>query len=231
MHINRSEPIEIFFSYSHADEDLMNKVREQLRIHERLGLIEKWHDREIPAGTDWKDKIDTHLFSSKVILVFLSSNFIDSNYCYDVEMQAALDRHEKGDAILIPVILRPCQWKKSPLGKLEALPTDGKPINTWTNIDEATNNVAEGIMLVVNKLFNKSLTKESQSKNKIDISTLNEPHNNLSDEDIFGLLLTWWPRELIQEVTVNFNEVDKQLSLPPGSTKKHIDKVAEKKII
>ena len=66
-------------------------------------------------------------------------------------MQVALSRHESGDAIVIPIILRPCPWKDSPLGKLQALPKDGKPLNEWGNRDKAALNITEGIMEVVRK--------------------------------------------------------------------------------
>ncbi|MBD2097678.1 hypothetical protein H6F90_21500 [Trichocoleus sp. FACHB-591] len=44
------------------------------------------------------------------------------NYCYEIEMQWALERHDKGEARVIPILLRPCDWKGAPLGKLQALP-------------------------------------------------------------------------------------------------------------
>ena len=64
-------------------------------------------------------------------------------------MARALERHEHGDAIVVPVIVRACDWMHSPLGKLQALPTDGKPIANWKNRDDAWLNVAQGIRRVV----------------------------------------------------------------------------------
>lgn len=146
------QPIEIFFSYAHEDEDLMNIVRRQLILFEREGIIVKWHDRMILPGQEWEGIIDERINRAKIILLFVSSYFIESKYCYNTEMKVALERHEAGDAIVIPIILRACPWQNSSLGKLQALPKDGKPLNEWGNRDKAALNVAESIMAIVQKL-------------------------------------------------------------------------------
>lgn len=145
-------PIEIFLSYAHEDEELMNIVRRQLILFEREGLIRKWHDREILPGEEWEGKIDNRLEHAKIILLFISSYFIESKYCYNIEMKTALKRHEKGEAKVIPIILRPCPWQSAPFGKLQALPKDGKPLSEWRNKDKAALTIAEGIMNVVREL-------------------------------------------------------------------------------
>jgi hypothetical protein len=141
--------IKIFFSYAHEDENLVADCRSHLSVFDRQHLIEVWHDRKIPAGAEWKGFIDENLSTSDVVLLFVSSDFMKSDYCYDVEMAEALKRHDSRAAQVIPVILRPCAWQSAPFAKLQVLPTDGKPIATWTNRDEACLNVAEGIMKVV----------------------------------------------------------------------------------
>jgi TIR domain len=145
-------PAIIFFSYAHEDEALMNRVRQQLIIFERQGYIIKYYDRMIPPGGEWQGVIDNMLFESQIILLFVSPDFIESRYCYDIEVTAALERHRAGAARVIPVILRPCAWTVSPFGQLQALPTNGKPITTWRNLDKACLDVAEGVMQVVSEL-------------------------------------------------------------------------------
>ncbi|MCJ7432170.1 MAG: toll/interleukin-1 receptor domain-containing protein [Anaerolineales bacterium] len=157
-------PIEIFFSYSHKDEELMNQVRRQLIIYDRQQIIKKWHDRKILPGQEWEGVIDERINRAKIILLFVSPYFIESKYCYNTEMKVALDRHESGDAAVIPIILRPCPWKKSSLGKLQALPKDGKPLNDWRNRDKAALNVAEGLMEVVRELKGSVKTSRPAAK-------------------------------------------------------------------
>jgi hypothetical protein len=145
--------IEIFFSYAHEDEELMNAVRRQLVIFERNGCILKWHDRQIPAGAEWRKEIDRRLDRARIILLFVSPHFIESRYCYEVEGQAALRRHDTGAARVVPVILRPCFWQEAPFAKLQALPHDGKPLSQWKDQDEACLDVARGVMAIVDELI------------------------------------------------------------------------------
>ena len=135
----------LFFSYSHVDENL----RDQLEIHlaglRRQGLIDSWHDRRIRAGDDFGTAIDSHIDTADVILLLISPDFIASDYCYEREMKRALERHEGGDARVIPVILRPCDWHDLPFGRLLATPRDGRPITKWPNTDEAFQDVVRAI--------------------------------------------------------------------------------------
>jgi hypothetical protein len=135
----------LFFSYSHVDENL----RDQLEIHlwglRRQGLIDSWHDRRIIAGEEFGAAIDGHIDTADVILLLVSPDFIASDYCYEREMKRALERHQRGDAKVIPVILRPCDWHDLPFGKLLATPKDGRPITKWPNIDEAFQDVVSAI--------------------------------------------------------------------------------------
>jgi hypothetical protein len=144
---------EVFFSYAHEDEPLLGELNKHLGILKRLGVIRDWHDRKITAGSEWKGQIDGHLDSAGVILLLISADFIASDYCWDVELTRALERHDRGEARVIPVILRHVDgWQFAPFGKLQAVPTDGRPVSDWRNRDEAFANVAGHIRKAVERL-------------------------------------------------------------------------------
>ena len=147
-----AHPLEIFFSYSHRDEKLRSRLEAHLSSLKRECLISGWHDRKIKPGTEWKGQIDTHLDSAQIILLLISADFLASDYCYDVEMDRAMARHDAGEPRVIPIILRPCDWPWSRFGKLQALPRDGKPVSDWATHDKAFNEVARGIRRVVEEL-------------------------------------------------------------------------------
>jgi hypothetical protein len=111
----------------------------------RQGLIDAWHDRRIPAGDDIDSSVSEALDRADVILILVSPDFLASRYCYDVEMKRALERHTRKEARLIPIILRQCDWKQSDFSGLKAVPKDGKPVTKWADIDEAFQDVVEGI--------------------------------------------------------------------------------------
>jgi hypothetical protein len=172
-------PVTIFFSYSHEDEPLLFKLKTHLRPLQRVGLIELWYDRDISAGTEWEQEITKHLNTSQIILLLVSPDFIDSDYCYSIEMKRALERHEQGEGVVIPIILRSVYWQGTPFGKLQALPTNGKPIvsSSWHNQDEAFLDITQDILKVVKVLISKSVlnslpSQQTVNQTAIDVSTI-----------------------------------------------------------
>src|SRR5215471_18330733 len=141
--------VELFYSYAHEDESFREEIEKHLSILKRSGLIVAWHDRRIGAGDEWRDQIDAHARSANIILLLISPDFLASDYCYNIEMKLALERHSTGAAVVVPIILRPVDWSDAPFAELQALPRDGKAVTTWTNRDEAFATIAQGIHAIV----------------------------------------------------------------------------------
>jgi DNA-binding response OmpR family regulator len=147
-----SRALKVFFSYSHKDEKLRDRLDAHLSTLRHMGIIHSWHDRKITAGTPVDDGIDAQLEKADLILLLISADFLNSDYCYRKEMEHALERHKSGKARVIPVILRPVDWEKSPFAHLMAVPTDGKPITRWTNRDAGYLSAAKEIRRVAEEL-------------------------------------------------------------------------------
>jgi tetratricopeptide (TPR) repeat protein len=147
-----AKPIEVFFSYSHKDEELRDQLSNHLSTLKRKQFITAWHDRRIGAGTEWANEIDERLDAADIILLLISSDFLASDYCYDIEVKRAMERHDAGEARVIPVILRPVDWKGAPFGKLQALPRDARPVTEWPNRDQALLDIAQGIRAAAEEL-------------------------------------------------------------------------------
>jgi hypothetical protein len=139
----------VFMSYSHKDESLRDQLEAHLALLKNQGLIEAWHDRRILAGAQVDDAIFDKLEVADVILLLVSSDFLSSQYCYSREMMRAMQRHEAGEAKVVPVILRHCDWHGAPFGQLMAAPRDGKPITAWADRDEAFADVALQVRRIV----------------------------------------------------------------------------------
>ena len=135
----------VFFSYSHADEELRNELEKHLAGLLRQGVITTWHDRRIGPGDELHGQIDEQLNAANIVLLLVSADFLASDYCYDVEMTRAMERHERGEARVIPVILRPCDWHGAPFGRLMAVPPDGKPVVKHATLDDGFLEVAKAI--------------------------------------------------------------------------------------
>lgn len=136
----------VFLSYAHEDDAHRAALVDHLTPLIDAGvLLEVWHDRQIQPGADWSTEIDTNLENADLVLLLVSRHFMASDYCKGVEVKRALERRAQGLAEVVPVILSSCHWTRSPIGKLQALPTDGKPITEAVHPDQLYTAVVEGL--------------------------------------------------------------------------------------
>lgn len=142
---------EIFIAYSQRDKKFADKVLKHLKPLESQGLIFTSYDDNFLPGSDWNSQIKKHINQANIILLLISADFLASSH-FEAEIQQALKRQEAGDARIIPVIVRPVSWRGTPLNKLQALPTGGKPVTSWANPDIAFIDIAQGIRKAVAEL-------------------------------------------------------------------------------
>jgi TIR domain len=149
-------PVKIFLCYAREDETLLQKLKMHLKPLERAGFIDVWYDRDSSAGIEWEKQIKEQLSTAQIILLLVSPDFMNSDYCYSIEMRRALERHERGEARVIPVILRHTYWQDT-LGSIQVLPKDGLPITdpSWHHLDRALYNVTEGIRKAIEEVTTK----------------------------------------------------------------------------
>ena len=146
------DAVTVFFSYSHKDEALRDQLAKHLTLLERQGIIESWHDRRLLAGDAWDGEISEKLNTAQVILLLISADFLASKYIWEKEVKRAMERHDAEDAYVIPIVLRPVDWKGAPFSKLQALPTNAQAITSFSNPDEAFKEVTQGIRAKVEQL-------------------------------------------------------------------------------
>jgi len=137
-----SKAISIFYCYSHKDQELRDELHAHLGPLLRSGRITTWYDGQIVPGTPWEEKITHYLDEAHIILLLISADFINSDYCYSVEMVRALERQKAGLTHVLPILIRPVDWQATPLASLQILPSKGKPLTLWPNRDEAFEEVA-----------------------------------------------------------------------------------------
>jgi hypothetical protein len=140
---------QVFVSYSHRDEQYLRKLEVSLAGLQRNKLISIWHDSKILPGQEWGREIDENLNTADIVLLLVSPDFLASDFVYSHEMTRSLERHHAGSATVVPIILRPADWQNTPLGSLQALPSNGRPVSIWGNRDEAWLNVAQGLRRLI----------------------------------------------------------------------------------
>jgi hypothetical protein len=158
LKLNLMKPVRIFFSYAHKDERFKERLVKQLSFLKRNKKVIGWHDRLIFPGSAWEKEINDNIDGAQVILMLISPDFIDSDYCYLVESVRAFEKRERQEAVIMPIIIHPCVWEQTPFGQIQALPKNGKAISTFSNRDVGWLEVAKGVSLVIDELLQKTTT-------------------------------------------------------------------------
>jgi hypothetical protein len=147
------QPIRLFVAYAREDDAFRRKLLVTLADWKRQNLIaDIWSDREIVPGKQWDDAIREALDAADLILVLMSHDSIASEYMASVEIVRALERHNRGEARVVPVVIRSCDWTSTPLGHLQAVPPGGKPLSKYADPDEFWLDVRNELKKVVGEL-------------------------------------------------------------------------------
>jgi len=151
---------EVFISSALADESYRRQLETHLSALKEQGLISLWHDGQIQPGTDTAKTVDVYLAKARIILLLISADFLASESCSH-QMKQALKRHQAGTARVIPIVVRPCDWKRLPIGKLQALPVDGNPISEWASVDKAWTQVVVDLRQMIEDVSQSSASAPS----------------------------------------------------------------------
>jgi formylglycine-generating enzyme required for sulfatase activity len=191
-----STAVKVFISYSHKDEDLRKELDTHLKILERQGYISPWHDRKIEAGDEWKKEITTYLENADVILLLVSANFLASDFCYDIETKRALERQKADGALIVPIILKPCAWKESPVSSFQVMPKDGKPISIWNDQDLAFTDITEKLKEKAKQLIERRKQQHLQTQQQ----AAREEYRQKLEEYLADGVLSALEQENLQEL-------------------------------
>lgn len=144
----------VFCSYSHRDRELKEALEKHFASLKLAGRIsEFWSDDHITAGTMFDPRIRDQLDSSEIVLLLLSADYFSSNYCWNVEARAAMQRHETAKARVVPVLLRDVKWEVTSLKNYSVVPRNLKPVTLWLDLDQAFRQVVDEVDSVVDEIL------------------------------------------------------------------------------
>ncbi|HQO09321.1 MAG TPA: TIR domain-containing protein [Clostridiales bacterium] len=211
--MKKAEPLNLFISYSHLDEDNIKEFVKFIAPLKSSGLIKEWYDRRLFAGQEFQDNIDNNLDNADIICFFISANCLDSSSCIK-EIRKGYELYKKKGIIIIPIILSPCGWLDvEELNIFLALPTDGKPISYYLNQVDGWMDVYEGIKKSA-KAYQRILSIEN-SNHTIEFlnsaELLSKAHSNKNEvflDDIYTCpYLTKYDELKDKEKKVKLNEI------------------------
>ncbi len=169
--------MKLFISYSHKDEALCKELQTHLVPLERNNIITQWYDREINGGEDFENSIKLNIAESDIILFLLSPDFLASKYINETEVKLAMEQHEIGKSVVVPIILRKCQFDLTPFKNIQGLPTDLEPVNSmkWVSKDDAFFDIVEGLKNIIrHQEKKKEILEDEETKWKVakDVNTI-----------------------------------------------------------
>lgn len=164
--------INLFIAYSRNDQSFLDEFIKNMSPLKRRFNLNIWSDREIDAGNQWKNEINKYIKKSDILIFLVSPDSLASDYFFEIELKKAIERHEKKEAVIVPVILRSCSWQMSPFAHIQVLPEEGKPIKSSHWFDEAY--AYTSIVKGIEKIIVSILEKKALNKN-LSIEFSNEP--------------------------------------------------------
>ena len=190
------DPIKVFISYSQVDEAWKTKLVKHLGQSRREKLIDLWHDGMINAGTEWSETIESKLNAADIVLLLLSADFLDSDYCNEHEIPAAMSRHHSGSAKVIPVVLRHCAWKETPMGidSLQVYPKGGVPVQTWASSDEPLLDVASRVAQLAREI------RDERQRARIELEKARHQYRQKVDETLSDRQISIGERDTLDEL-------------------------------
>lgn len=144
--------VRLFYSYSHRDIRYKKQMEKVLKQLKREGDLQSWSDAEIPAGGSISGAISSELPKSHIVAFLLSPDFIASEACYKEWQDANKLVQDGHPVVLLPIILRPCEWQHFTGGDIKALPQDGKPISNYDDEDAAWQEICEEVRRQTEKI-------------------------------------------------------------------------------
>ncbi len=182
----RSEPLRVFLSYAHEDDAYRIELERVLKPLESARLIYTWYDRKILPGDDWSAELASQVGRADLILVLCSSDLLSSQWLKREIIKRAWERHEKGEARLVPIRLRPCKLE-APLTKLQSLPRGGADIVSAPDRAQAWASVARDLLELIREWHPRPTDPPNAGKSDSELAYLELVAELHSHVDIRGM--------------------------------------------
>lgn len=126
-----------FLSYSHKDQETLERLSIHLRPLERLGLIDPWSDKRIRAGDLWRKEIERALSNAAIAVLLISADFLASDFVVKNELPPLLSNAKQKGTRILPVILTPCRFSRDDsLSQYQAVNDPKKPLLLMEHIEQ-----------------------------------------------------------------------------------------------
>ena len=127
----------VFISYSHADEEWLERLKRHLKPLVREGRLDCWDDTHIRPGDDWQQEIRTALDTAQVAVLLISADFFASDFIDENELPPLLAAAEAKGVRILPVILGASRFARDPgLARFQAVNAPDRPLSAMSRAEQ-----------------------------------------------------------------------------------------------
>lgn len=156
-------PMTIYVSYAQQDEALKREFEDYLAMLQQTHLIAGWVERQVQPGTDWSQVIDPRLEAAQIFLILVSPSLLVSGYLFGAEFRQAFEeRRQKGEMVVVSILLYRVDLTGYPLELILALPRMIGPVTSWPKRNDAWVSVYQEIRLMIERRFRESFVTGSE---------------------------------------------------------------------
>ena len=148
--------LQLLLLYHEADTPLREELEKHLASLRGGGWIETWHEGKISTGNDRDQAIAQYLQTADIIVPLVTANFMDSDSLYEQDLQIALQRHENGQAKLVPILMTPYNLYDTVFEDLNTLlpKPRGKAVSEKPDREAALADIAKEIRTIIDRIKN-----------------------------------------------------------------------------
>jgi hypothetical protein len=144
--------INVLLVYEHKDEIFRRKLLNHLNALWGEGLITSMQDLMVAPGFESYADIERKLSTSNLVLLLISSTFLRSDFAFGDQIKRAIEGHNVGSVIVLPILVHPVSLGESLYSDLLTLPSNYKAISEWANDDQAYADIMKTMRTVIREL-------------------------------------------------------------------------------
>lgn len=147
------KPLRIVIDHAAEDDRHCAELCKQLTPLVRAERISLWSSLNVEPGSDWESERTQHIEHAEMVLLLISPDYLNSGSCLTIALDRLLIRQRGGQALIVPVLVRPAVWQAMPFGRLAPLPADGRPVTIRRNADQGWGEVVAGLQRMIEHLL------------------------------------------------------------------------------
>ena len=149
----------VFISYSHEDEEWVERLQVHLKPLMQRSRLNVWDDTQLMKGVKWNKEIKKAIDTAKVAVLLISADFLASDFIAENELPPIIEAAKEEGLIVLPVLISPSRFRDTrSLSQFQAFNDPDKPLITLPKAEQdvAWVKLAEEIGRIINEALQES---------------------------------------------------------------------------